>query len=74
MRTITIPLAVLRRAVDGPFLGTHIEFSVCVDWPELQLTEDQIVANAVAWAAGQEPPYPDHSIFMVSVPYDPRQT
>ena len=69
MRSITIPEHVLRRAVEGPFVGTCLEFAVSVDWPELRLTEEQVMANAIAWAAGKEKPYPDHSIFSVTLPY-----
>jgi hypothetical protein len=49
--------------------GACIEFAVEVDWPELRLTEDQIITNACARAAGQPEPYPDHSIFSVRIPY-----
>jgi hypothetical protein len=56
-------------AAVGKPLGTCVEFAVAVDWPELQLTEEQIVANAIACANGQRDPYPDLSIFTVRVPY-----
>lgn len=71
MRTITIPADVIRRALNGPIQGTHLEFAVAVDWPELRLTEEQIIANAIALANGERSPYPDHSIFSVTIPYVP---
>lgn len=46
------------------------EFPVKADWPELRLTEEQILANGIARAYDQEEPYPDHSIFSVRVPLD----
>lgn len=50
MRTITVPAHVLGRAI-----GTCLEFAVAVDWPELQLTEAQQIANAIAMASGRVP-------------------
>jgi len=52
-----------------------------VDWPELQLTEEQTLAlaNAIAAANGQPAPYPDWSLFAVELervflpPPDPRR-
>jgi hypothetical protein len=63
MRTITVPRKVLERLATCQ--GRALEFAVSVDWPELRLTEDQIVTNAVARAAGHPEPYPDHSIFSI---------
>lgn len=71
MRTITIPEHVLRRAVEGPYTGIMLEFPVAVDWPELRLTEEQILANAIAHVWGQRQPYPDHSIFSITLPFLP---
>ena len=71
MRRIRVPLAVLERAVNGPFVGDVLEFAVAVDWPELRLTEEQVIANALALASGQPSPYPDQSVFAVEVPYAP---
>lgn len=48
--------------------GAAIEIPVKVDWPELQLTEDQIAANAAAWWRQEDEPYSDHSIFSVVIP------
>ena len=47
--------------------GVAAIIPVKVDWPELRLTDDQIVANAVAMADGADPPFPDHSFFTVRV-------
>lgn len=69
MRTITIPGGVAVRALRGPVDGVCLEVPVKVDWPELQLTEEQVVANAVAVACGQPAPFPDLSIFSVRVPF-----
>lgn len=69
MRTIKIPQAVIDRAVHGPITGVCLEFAVSVDWPELQLTEEQIFANVLAHLDGLETPYPDQSIFSVTVPW-----
>jgi hypothetical protein len=68
VRTISIPQHVIDAATSLP-KGACIEFAVEVDWPELRLTEDQIITNACARAAGQPEPYPDHSIFSVRIPY-----
>ena len=68
MRRITIPSEWIHRAIDPTTPGSHILGPVRVDWPELQLTEEQIVANAVALAYGQRSPYPDLAIFGVEIP------
>ena len=69
MRTITIPPEVMLKAVNGPIRGTCVEFAVAVDWPELTLTEAQIMENAIAWANGFPHPHPDQQIFSIQVPY-----
>jgi hypothetical protein len=68
MRRITIPLAVVQHAVavEGP--GAAVEFAVKVNWPELQLTENQQMANTLARVSGSPEPFPDHSIFSVVIP------
>jgi hypothetical protein len=53
--------------LNRPRLGARTLYPVKVDWPELQLTENQIVANAFARANGEDVPFPDQSIFTVSV-------
>lgn len=66
MRTIRIPGDVISRMLTQPIQGRAMLFPVQVDWPELRLTEAQMMANAV-WAS--EPhrttprPFPDPSIF-----------
>lgn len=69
MRTITVPAAVLARATHGPYDGRALVFTVHVDWPELQLTEAQVLENAFARAAGLDTPHLDRSIFAIEVPY-----
>jgi hypothetical protein len=68
MRKITIPAEWLQRAIDNTTPGSHVLGAVAVNWPELRLTEDQIVTNAVARVNGQPEPYPDNSIFAVELP------
>ena len=72
MRTIRIPPDVIRRMLTEPIQGRAMLFAVQVDWPELRLTEEQVLANA-AWA--MEPhrtsprPFPDPSVFDIEIPY-----
>jgi hypothetical protein len=66
VRRITIPRYVLETARASRY--AVLEWTVAVDWPELRLTEDQIVANAVALANGHPSPYPDHSIISIVLP------
>lgn len=47
--------------------GLHAVIPVIVDWPELRLTRDQILANAVADADGQPRPFPNQAIFAVVI-------
>lgn len=62
MRTITIP------SIDWAFVeGTCVVVPVKVGWPELQLTEEQKLANAIARANDAEPPYPDLSMIEVRI-------
>ena len=67
-RTITLPQAFADALVQTP-AGRMLEIPVEVNWPELQLSERQILANALARSAGQIAPYPDPSIFSIRVPY-----
>lgn len=62
MREIRLPN--LNNVPDG---GAWVAVPVKVDWPELQLTEEQVFANAVALVMGREEPYPDHSFFTVLI-------
>lgn len=70
MRTITVPAGILKRWMTGDYqyAGRALEFAVHVDWPELKLTDEQVMANAFARAYGHPVPYPDHSIFSVALP------
>ena len=68
MRRITIPVEWIKAAVSDKTLGSHVVGAVAVDWPELRLTEAQIIANAIALASGQPTPYPDPSIITIEIP------
>ena len=70
MREIKIPEKGIRAAV-GQYgvAGQYISVPVAVDWPELQLTEEQIIANGLARAAGQPAIYPNNAVFAVMLPY-----
>lgn len=69
MRRITLPESSVRAGIDGG-LGIAVEFPVVVDWPELRLTDDQMLANSLALLDGIEEPYPDHRFFSVSIERD----
>lgn len=47
--------------------GKSAVVPVKVVWPELQLTHDEMLQNAIAAMAGQDLPHPDHSFFDVEV-------
>lgn len=47
--------------------GKSVSIPVKVDWPELRLTQDQVMANAVADADGEERPYPDNSYIEIVI-------
>jgi hypothetical protein len=64
MREIVLPIVERSELV-----GCYRAFAVKVDWPELQLTEEQLWQNAVARGFGDPEPFPDPSIFVVKVPY-----
>ena len=67
METITLPRSIWKDT--GRFIGGHsIAVPVKVSWPELQLTEAQIVANEIARVQGRDAPYPDKSFINVVVP------
>lgn len=75
MRRIVIPHEAMLKAtapITGcAYEGTHVLLPVRVDWPELRLTEEQILANAAALAFGKEQPYPNNQIFFVQIPRVP---
>ncbi len=66
MRKVTVPLDTIRAWLDD-LVGVAVEIPVYVDWPELQLTEEQMLANAVALAAGEPDPYPNQSLFAIRI-------
>lgn len=51
---------------DGP--GHSVCHPVHVNWPELQLTEAQMMANALAASAGLDVPYPDPALIDLIIP------
>jgi hypothetical protein len=66
MREVTIELKDILNWLHHP-VGVSLVFPVKVGWPELQLTEEQSGANAIARGLGRQEPYEDNSIFMVKV-------
>ncbi len=64
-REILIPRRVVDFVVGDSVSGTSVLYPVTVDWPELQLTEEQQLANAAAWVTGRPLPYPDLSIISI---------
>ena len=68
-RVIRIPEAAMAAAAHGSGAGRALHVPVVVDWPELQLTETEIVTNAVARASGMAEPFPDRSIITIELPY-----
>ena len=66
MREITLSYKQICEALTNNH-GMNICFPVRVNWPELRLSEAQIVANSFAIAYGQERPYPDNSLFNVKI-------
>lgn len=48
-------------------VGVRAVIPVKVDWPELRLTEEQVLANAIALADGAEAPHPDRTYIEVVV-------
>jgi len=50
--------------------GLSVVVPVIVDWPELQLTADQVLTNAVARMRGEEPPFEDRSVFAIEITED----
>lgn len=69
MLTIKIPKHITNRLVNGPRVGRHLVCVLDLGWPELRLTEEQILANAVAIAYGDEPPFPNKNLVALELPY-----
>ena len=61
MREIIIKASWLKAAYNNT-LGKALVIPIHVNWPELRLTEEQILANAVAVAYDKEMPYPDPAL------------
>jgi hypothetical protein len=68
MRQIEIPRTVIELATSTRPQGRNVAVAVKLDWPELQLTELERVANALAIARGERPRFPDRSIVQVLIP------
>lgn len=66
MRKVKIPIERVIEWAKNP-VGTFLRFPVRVDWEELQLTEEQIIANSFAIINNEPVPYPDNSTFYVEV-------
>ena len=66
MKKVKIPLKDIIEWSKNP-VGRSICFPVCVGWKELQLTESQILENAIAYAKNKQPPHQDNSIFLIEV-------
>lgn len=68
------PMRDRRRVVHVPDIdwstveGRSAVVPVKVTWLELQLTDGQIRANAMARAKGYDDPFPDRSVFDVVIP------
>lgn len=60
MKTIIIPADVMQRIIDCN-IGRRTVQPCKVNWPELQLTEEQVLANAIAHSKGHGDMYPDPS-------------
>jgi hypothetical protein len=71
MRHIRIPRAVIERAISPTLFCKHVVMPVKVDWPELQLTDEQQLTNSAARVNGQEPPFPDQSVFDIELERTP---
>lgn len=66
MREIKIPLGIIKSWVGNP-IGRCLSIPVKVDWEELQLTEEQVLANSMALAYDKPIPYSDKSMFCVVI-------
>ncbi len=72
MKRITVPMAAMSeywRQVSP--VGRSMIVVVRLDWPQLRLTENQLVQNSVARALGHEPPHPDPALIEIELPYVP---
>jgi len=71
-RTIRLPKEVLieARARWRTMGGRSLVILIHLNWPELRLTEAQIMANACARAAGTDTPFPDPALACVEIPWE----
>ena len=66
MRSVHIPFEQVKEWMDNP-VGVAGCFLVLVGWPELQLTTQQELANALARVDGKPEPYENKAIFQVEI-------
>lgn len=69
MRTIRIPKQITARLLTEKPLGRALVVPLHLGWPELSLTEGEILANAVAVAYGKERPYLDRNLVNLELEY-----
>lgn len=60
MRKITVPSNVMQQVLDCKG-GARVCLPVKLNWPEVQLTDEQVLSNALAVAAKEPQPFPDLS-------------
>ena len=66
MRTVKIPIKRIVEYINNPS-GVSLVIPVIVNWPELKLTESQIIANSIALVNGEPIPFNDNSIFQIEM-------
>jgi len=66
MRKVKIPLSKVKEWVNSPS-GVSLVIPVLVNWPELQLTEEQRLENAIALVNGEREPHEDNALFEVEI-------
>ena len=66
MREVAIDRKQVEAWLKNP-MGAYLCFPVKVGWPELQLTEQQILENSLAMLGPNPMPHEDQSIFNVVV-------
>lgn len=66
MREIIIPIEKIMKWINNPIAKTYC-IPVKVSWPELQLTESQMIANSIARANRENDVFSDNSIFCVNI-------
>ena len=67
MRTIQVPLEAVVRWLDKGVGRSCIIPVVNTAFPELRLTEDQILANVIARDNDEPPPFEDHQFISIEI-------